>query len=254
MSIHLCELNYRSFISKFLFIIYDSAHGVPQSYVALGDMYQQHIEECVLSLSDQVAATLRSDERPSCIVSGVEGASVESLKRLRTALESKKLRFHLSYQSRVGPVEWLQPYTDDKIKEFGKAGVKNLAVIPVAFVSEHIETLEEIDGEYRELAMESGIKTWKRVSALNTDKDFILDLADMVEESLQAPAVHLSEASVLRRGKDQEEIARSELNRELRYLNTSAFNDPISHVLGWRFGKVVGRIGGAVKGIVNMVF
>ncbi|CAM9328141.1 unnamed protein product, partial [Ectocarpus fasciculatus] len=135
-----------------------SAHGVPQSYIALGDLYQRHIEECVLSLSDQ---------------------------RLKTALDNNKLKFHLSYQSRVGPVEWLRPYTDDKIKEFGKAGVQNLAVVPIAFVSEHIETLEEIDGEYRELALESGIKAWKRVPALNTDKDFIIDLADMVEESLE---------------------------------------------------------------------
>ena len=58
-------------------------------------------------------------------------------------------RCHLSYQSRVGPVEWLRPYTDDKIKLLGKAGVKNLIVVPIAFVSEHIETLEEIDIEYR---------------------------------------------------------------------------------------------------------
>jgi ferrochelatase len=59
------------------------------------------------------------------------------------------IRFHLSYQSRVGPVPWLRPYTDEVIKRFSTEGVKNLAVVPVAFVSEHIETLEEIDGEYR---------------------------------------------------------------------------------------------------------
>jgi ferrochelatase len=126
-----------------------SAHGVPQSYVAAGDLYQQHIEESVLLLSDQVAASLRSDQLPSCQASGADPAALASLARLRDALEDGRLRFHLSYQSRVGPVEWLRPYTDDKIREFGKAGVKNLAVVPVAFVSEHIETLEEIDGEYR---------------------------------------------------------------------------------------------------------
>ena len=55
-------------------------------------------------------------------------------------------------------VEWLQPYTDAKIRELGAAGVKNLLAVPISFVSEHIETLEEIDMEYRELAMESGIQ------------------------------------------------------------------------------------------------
>ena len=166
-----------------------SAHGVPQSYVASGDLYQQHIEESVLLLSDQVSQTvalslppafvccveiisqnspiifvslclcavafiqisaiIRSEHRPSCQANGEDSASLETLNRVRTALDGGRLRFHLSYQSRVGPVQWLRPYTDDRIKEFGKVGVRNLAVVPVAFVSEHIETLEEIDGEYR---------------------------------------------------------------------------------------------------------
>lgn len=239
---------------KLIHVFICSAHGVPQSYIGLGDMYQQHIEECMLALSDHIAEVLRSDKLPPCQENGKDPASLAAMQRLREALETKRLRFHLSYQSRVGPVEWLRPYTDDKIKEFGKKGVKNLAVVPIAFVSEHIETLEEIDGEYRELAHESGIKTWKRVAALNTDADFILDMASMVEESLQAPVMPLSEACVLRRTKENENIARSELNRELRYLNTTAFNDPISHVLGWRVGKVAGRIGNTLRGIVNMLF
>ena len=54
-------------------------------------------------------------------------------------------------------VEWLQPYTDAKIKDLGASGVKQLLAVPISFVSEHIETLEEIDMEYRELAIESGI-------------------------------------------------------------------------------------------------
>ncbi len=58
----------------------------------------------------------------------------------------------------VAQVEWLQPYTDAKIKELGASGVKQLLAVPISFVSEHIETLEEIDMEYRELAIESGIK------------------------------------------------------------------------------------------------
>lgn len=62
--------------------------------------------------------------------------------------------------------------------------MKSLLAVPISFVSEHIETLEEIDVEYRELAEESGIKGWGRVPALNTNKAFIDDLADAVVEAL----------------------------------------------------------------------
>ncbi|KAJ0015210.1 hypothetical protein Pint_21451 [Pistacia integerrima] len=78
----------------------------------------------------------------------------------------------LEYQSRVGPVQWLKPYTDEVLVELGQRGVKSLLAIPVcpyglrcSFVSEHIETLEEIDMEYRELALQSGIQNSGRVPA-----------------------------------------------------------------------------------------
>jgi protoporphyrin/coproporphyrin ferrochelatase len=76
-----------------------------------------------------------------------------------------------------------RPYTEETLEELGHSGVENLIVVPVSFVSEHIETLEEIDMEYRELALESGIKHWRRVPALNTDDRFITDMADMVVSS-----------------------------------------------------------------------
>ncbi len=66
------------------------------------------------------------------------------------------------------------------LEELGASGVKNLIVVPVSFVSEHIETLEEIDMEYRELAEHQGITHWRRVPALNTDSRFIGDMADLV--------------------------------------------------------------------------
>jgi ferrochelatase len=66
------------------------------------------------------------------------------------------------------------------LEELGESGVKNLVVVPVSFVSEHIETLEEIDVEYRELAEESGVTHWERVPAVNTDPRFINDMADLV--------------------------------------------------------------------------
>jgi ferrochelatase len=90
----------------------------------------------------------------------------------------------LAYQSRVGPVEWLKPYTDATIRELGAKSTEALLAVPISFVSEHIETLEEIDCEYRELAHEVGIRGWGRVPALGVDATFIGDLADAVLEAL----------------------------------------------------------------------
>lgn len=104
-------------------------------------------------------------------------------------------------------MEWLRPYTDETIVELGQKRVKSLLAVPIrysvinfvlliyfcflitcslvfSFVSEHIETLEEIDVEYKELALKSGIKNWGRVPALGCEATFISDLADAVIESL----------------------------------------------------------------------
>lgn len=111
----------------------------------------------------------------------------------------KEVQYHLSFQSKVGPVQWLQPYTEEMIVQlanpYGETRARNLIVVPVSFVSEHIETLEEIDMEYRELAEESGVLHWKRAPALNTDGIFIEDMADMVLEALRSPALSVSEAA-----------------------------------------------------------
>eukprot|EP00966_Prymnesium_polylepis_P073992 1717016-Prymnesium_polylepis.2 len=95
--------------------------------------------------------------------------------------------FTLAYQSKVGPVPWLRPYTDDKIVELGAKGVNKMVVVPVSFVSEHIETLEEIDVEYKELAEANGIDQWERVPALGLEPDFIEDLASAVRDSPRRP-------------------------------------------------------------------
>lgn len=141
--------------------IFFSAHGVPVSYVEeAGDPYQREIEECTRLI-------------------------MQTLNRANP--------YTLAYQSRVGPVEWLQPYTDDALKALAEQGVKNLVVVPISFVSEHIETLQEIDMEYRELAEEAGIENFHRVPALNTHPIFIEDLADMVVEAAHGPSMSLSE-------------------------------------------------------------
>jgi len=135
--------------------VFFSAHGVPKSYVELaGDPYKEEMEECV-------------------------GLIMEELRR-----RGVDNHHTLAYQSRVGPVEWLKPYTDQSIRKLAAEGVKKMLVVPISFVSEHIETLEEIDVEYRELAESQGITDWRRVPALNTNPAFIDDLADAVLEAL----------------------------------------------------------------------
>lgn len=136
-------------------MIFFSAHGVPLAYVEeAGDPYKAEMEECVDLIMEEL------EKR------GITNA------------------YTLAYQSRVGPVEWLRPYTDETIVELGQKGVKSLLAVPISFVSEHIETLEEIDVEYKELALKSGIEKWGRVPALGCEPTFISDLADAVIESL----------------------------------------------------------------------
>jgi ferrochelatase len=94
-------------------------------------------------------------------------------------------------------VEWLKPYTDDALRDLGEQGVSDLVVVPISFVSEHIETLEEIDLEYAEIAHEAGISHFRRVPALNTDPVFISGLADLVQEALAGPEVNLDQAAQL---------------------------------------------------------
>jgi ferrochelatase len=84
-------------------------------------------------------------------------------------------------------VEWLQPYTDDAIEYLARQGVQDLVVVPISFVSEHIETLQEIDIEYREIAEEAGIEGFHRVPALNTHPQFVDDMATMVLDALESP-------------------------------------------------------------------
>lgn len=147
--------------------IFFSAHGVPVSYVEeAGDPYQREMEHCV-----------------ELIMKAVDRSN----------------QYTLAYQSRVGPVEWLQPYTEDAIEELAEQGVDDLVVVPISFVSEHIETLQEIDIEYRELAEEAGIKGFHRVPALNTYPVFIEDMGNMVVKALESPRKLFSDAAQLQK-------------------------------------------------------
>jgi len=138
--------------------VFFSAHGVPERYVhVLNDPYQRQIEQTVSLVMKRLQEMGYTNEHT------------------------------LAYQSKVGPVDWLQPYTEDAIADLAAQGEEALVVVPISFVSEHIETLEEIDMEYAEVAKEAGITWWERVPALGTDADFIRDLAAAVVEVLPQP-------------------------------------------------------------------
>lgn len=128
-----------------------SAHGLPEKVIAAGDPYQDHVER-------------------------TSAAVVEAL-----ALET--LDWRVSYQSRVGPLTWIGPSTEDEIRRAGSEG-RPLVVVPVAFVSEHSETLVELDIEYRHLAEEAGVPAYERVAAVGTHPRFIEGLVRLVRHTV----------------------------------------------------------------------
>ena len=91
--------------------------------------------------------------------------------------------WRICYQSRVGRLKWIGPSTDDEIRQAGADGV-GVIVSPIAFVSEHVETLVELDHEYAALAREVGVAPYLRAPALGVDGAFIAMLADAVAQSL----------------------------------------------------------------------
>lgn len=127
-----------------------SAHGLPEKVVAAGDPYQAQVEATAAA----IAARLDFDDWRVC------------------------------YQSRVGPLKWIGPATDAAILEASREGLA-LVVAPIAFVSEHIETLVELDHEYGALAKASGCPAYVRVPALGVDEAFVAGLARLTLEALQ---------------------------------------------------------------------
>lgn len=122
-----------------------SAHSLPQSFIKRGDPYLKQTQETIAAILNKVPVS-----------------------------------WHLSFQSRSGPVKWLEPSTESMLKQLARNGVRDILIVPISFVSDHIETLFEIDIEYQELAHSLGI-TMKRMPSLNTAPAFIAALADIVQ-------------------------------------------------------------------------
>jgi protoporphyrin/coproporphyrin ferrochelatase len=136
-----------------------SAHGLPRGVINRGDPYQWQVEQSVAAVR---------------------------------ALLPGEWETRICYQSRVGPLKWIGPSTQEEIRRAArdKTGV---IVSPIAFVSEHVETLVELDLEYRRLAKKMGAPFYLRAPALGATPRFIDALADLVERALSAPAKLQSE-------------------------------------------------------------
>jgi len=132
-----------------------TAHGLPKKIVDRGDPYPNQVEETAAAV---VAALARPE-----------------------------LDWRVCYQSRVGPLEWLGPATDEEIRRAGAEGVA-LVVAPVSFVSEHSETLVELDLDYRSLAETAGVPVYHRVPTVGVEPVFIGSLAALVNRALVGAA------------------------------------------------------------------
>ena len=124
-----------------------SAHGLPKKFVDRGDPYARQVESTVAAVVE--------------------------------AMKAPELDYVVCYQSRIGPLEWLKPYTADEIVRAARAR-RPVVVVPVAFVSEHSETLVELDMDYRALAEREGAPAYVRAPTVGTDPDFIAGLARLV--------------------------------------------------------------------------
>jgi ferrochelatase len=128
-----------------------SAHSVPVAVIEKGDPYQSQIERTV------------------------------DLVWQRGGWPSRR---HICYQSKVGASKWLRPSMHETMKTLAAAGSKHVLVVPVSFVSDHVETLHEIDIEHREQARELGIEDYRMMPGLNDSPDFIRALAGLVRTAL----------------------------------------------------------------------
>jgi len=130
-----------------------SAHGTPMKLVRQGDPYSGHIKQTVQAIMRSGAYSNDSS---------------------------------LCYQSKVGPLKWLTPSTPDTIQDLAGKGVKNMLVVPVAFASDHLETLFELGIEYRHVANEAGVEQYEVTTGLNDSPIFIDALARLVFEKADA--------------------------------------------------------------------
>ncbi len=137
---------------------------------------------------DDVLVMFSAHSLPLSVIDRGDAYPSEIAASVSRVVEATKLRnpHMLSFQSEVGPVRWLGPSTEVMIRQLAERGQKNMLVVPIAFTSDHIETLSEIDIEYAELAHSLGMTGFRRVPSLNARPDFLDALADIVNDHMAA--------------------------------------------------------------------
>ena len=163
-------------------IIVDSWHNHPLYIEALVDVIKRGLASFERESNPHILFSAHS--LPQKIIDQGDPYVDQTVETIREIEKLLPITWHLSYQSKSGPVKWLEPSTEDKLEELAHAGIKNVLVVPISFVSDHIETLYEIDILYKDLAGKLGINL-KRTESLNDHPKFIAALQDIVEKSLK---------------------------------------------------------------------
>lgn len=141
------ETGLKQFVDRSRVALVFSAHSLPQSFIDDGDPYLAHIQETVRLVMERLG----------------------------------DVDYHLAFQSRAGPVKWLEPSTEEMMKKLAAQGRKEMLMVPLSFVSDHIETLYEVDIQYAQEAKELGIETFRRSPSLNSSPLFMDCLAELVK-------------------------------------------------------------------------
>ena len=157
---------------------------------AMASAVQEGLHQYAATERDDVLVMFSAHSLPLAVIDRGDAYPSEVAASMSRVVEEAKLRnpYALTFQSEVGPVRWLGPSTETAIRQLAARGQKNVLVVPIAFTSDHIETLSEIDIEYGELAHSLGMHGFKRAPALNLRPDFLDALADIVADHMQAAA------------------------------------------------------------------
>ncbi len=146
------------------------AHALPYSFIRRGDCYEERTRATVSVVHGLVTAQLAAGGRGAWQAGLLAGGG----------------EYCLAYQSRVGPVKWLEPNVEAETKRLGAAGCRRLFVQPVSFTCEHIETLLELDVELKETAFRAGVRDFARGAALNTNGTWLDSLAARLRDGVFA--------------------------------------------------------------------
>ncbi len=153
---------------------------------AMAGTVEDGLEDFPAAKRDEVVVLFSAHSLPLSVINRGDTYPAEIGATVGRVVQTSALRnpYLVSYQSEVGPVRWQGPSTEAVIRRLAKAGQKSLLVVPIAFTSDHIETLSELDIEYAELAHSLGMTGYRRAPALNVRTEFLDALADIVSQHL----------------------------------------------------------------------